>query len=513
MTTPLTESLWTVSQRSTYPSLHADAAFDVVVIGAGVTGLTAALKLVEEGRSVAVLEARTVAGGVTGSTTAHLTEAIDARYAKIEASFGRPAAELVGRTSRAAIDHIATRIVELGIDCDWKRVPGYLYTERTDERSALVAELDAARHAGCAVTMDAPELPMPFEIVAALRFENQARLNAVAYVEGLARAAVARGVQIFEHSRVVDLDEGDGVTVSTEHGAKLSARAVFCATHVPLNLIFLQTKLAHYQSYVAAFSGIEGSMEDALFWDTAEPYHYIRRATVGGRGYLIVGGEDHKTGEQERTQVPFERLLSYARANFGTDRPDYHWSAQVVESVDGLPFIGRNSASTQVYVATGFGGNGITFGTAGALLVADLILGRVNPAATLFDATRMKASAAFRFVKENKDLPLHLVASLLQPAEVQSTKDIAPDQGRIMKIDGQRLAVYRDRSGALSAVSAVCTHMGCLVAFNEAERSWDCPCHGSRFTVEGEVIDGPALHCLKKCPIAEDDESEAVRAH
>jgi Rieske Fe-S protein len=261
-------------------------------------------------------------------------------------------------------------------------------------------------------------------------------------------------------------------------------------------VLLLQTKLAHYRSYVV--SGPCGSAPDALFWDMHDPYHYVRSATIDGAQHLVVGGEDHKTGQAEDTDAAYSALRAYA-ARFGVTELTRWWSAQVIEPVDGLPFIGTNAMSERVYVATGFSGNGMTFGTIAALILADACQGKTTPYAELYTATRVKPLAGMTtFLGENVDFPLHLIGDRVRPPDASSLEEVAPGQGRIVRHDGVRLAVYRDDSGALTAVSPICTHLGCQVAFNPSERTWDCPCHGSRFALDGSVIDGPAVKPLAR---------------
>jgi len=291
--------------------------------------------------------------------------------------------------------------------------------------------------------------------------------------------------------------DGEPCRLETETGT-LTARDVVVATHVPLNKFFIQTKLAHYRSYVLACR-VSGAVPEGLFWDDEDPYHYIRAQEAEGETLLIVGGEDHKTGQEDDTEACFRSLLEYARARFDVRSVPYRWSAQVVEPVDGLPFVGRNTLSSHVYVGTGYSGTGMTFGTLAAMISSDLILGRDNPWARLFDATRVKpVAAAKEFVKENVDFPKHLVGDRLKHAEGDSFGDVARGEGKIVEVGGKKVAAYRDASGAVHALDPVCTHLGCLVQFNDAEKSWDCPCHGSRFDSHGKVINGPATRDLEE---------------
>lgn len=491
----MTESLWADGTLSDPRARldRDDVHVDVAVVGGGITGITAALLLKLAGKRVAVLEARRVGSGVTGGTTAHITEAVDTRYHVLESKFGREGARLTAESSRAAIELIADLQSRFGIGCGFERVPGYFFTGRDEDVEEVQRELEAARRAGL-VVHSAP-CPLPIVVKTAIRFEDQAQFHPLTYVNGLASQIPGDGSFVFESSRVLTVDEGEPCRVHLEHGAVLTADRVILATHAPLNRVLLQTKVAHYRSYVV--SGPVEQSAHGLFWDTDDPYHYVRSHRVGDETHLIVGGEDHKTGQETDTEAPFERLREYA-AGLGLRQVTHRWSAQVIEPVDGLPFIGRNAASEHVYVATGFSGNGMTFGTIAAKLLADACLNRANPYAELYAATRMKPLASLTsFLGENIDFPLHLLSDTVRPAEARSVDEVGPGQGKIVRVAGERLAVYRDQKGRLHAVSPVCTHLGCHVRFNTAERTWDCPCHGSRFDTEGKVLDGPAVLPLK----------------
>lgn len=490
-------SLWSETATSpTFPPLMADTEVDVLVVGGGITGLTAAMLLAASGKRVSLVEARRIGCGVSHRSTVHLTEAVDTRYHTIESDFGKEGARLVAQSSRAAIEQVSALVKEFEMPCDFVRRPGYLYTDKQEDLDDLNKEQQAASRAGLPVEL-LPAAPLPFPTFGALRFPDQAQMHVMRYLASLATAAQARGAHLYEDSRVLTIDDGDTCTVHLEHGPTIRAKKLFVATHAPLNRLFLQTKVHAYRSYVLAFANV--SLSDALFWDTADPYHYFSSFVVDGVPYLIVGGEDHKTGTVTDTEKPFDTLLSWATEHLLVPAPTYRWSAQVEEPVDGLPYIGRNSLSENVYVATGFSGNGITFGTIAAQIVNDLVNERANPWAELYAATRVKPiSAAATFTSENIDFPMHFVSDRLHPPEAKLPADIRPGEGKTIRVNGERLAVYRDPKGALHAVSSVCTHLGCLVKFNTAETSWDCPCHGSRFSTDGQVIDGPAIRPLAK---------------
>jgi glycine/D-amino acid oxidase-like deaminating enzyme/nitrite reductase/ring-hydroxylating ferredoxin subunit len=491
------KSLWIATTR--YPRfkpLQGAVSVDVAVIGGGISGLTAATLLKAAGRSVAVIEAGRVAEGVTGYTTAHLTEVVDASFGTLISNFGEDGARQAVQATRAALETIAGFVRDRGIECGFHRVPGFFYTEHAEGVAGVREEVDAAQRLGlqAAYTED---VPLPFPVRGALRLEDQARFHVRQYLLPLLRDVPGRGSHVFEDTRVVEVDDGEPCVVRTENGT-VTARDVVMATHVPLNRFFLQTKLAHYRSYVLA--GPAGTdVPDGLFWDDEDPYHYIRVQEVDGERLAIVGGEDHKVGQDDDTEERYQALREYAHRRLKLRRITYRWSAQVAEPVDGLPYLGRNTMSSHVYVGTGYSGTGMTFGTLAAMVATDLILGRENPWVKLFDATRVKPLAAARdFVSENVDFPAHLVADRLKSAEGDSFRDVGRGEGAILEIEGKKRAVYRDDQGAVHVLNPVCTHLGCLVGFNTAEKSWDCPCHGSRFRPDGEVINGPAVKPLAR---------------
>jgi len=492
-----THSLW--SSTAVLPragqvmedGLHAD----VAIIGGGITGVTAAKLLSEAGRNVALLEARELGGVVTRNTSAHLTQALDLRYSAIERDFGAESAALVASAGADAIAQIARLIAELRVDCQFERLPGYLFTQRQDDVPELEAEYEAARKAGLEVSLT-DDVPLPLRTLKALRFDAQAQFHPLTYVATLANSLSKARCRIFENSRVLTLDEGEPCRLHLEDGRTLTANRVIIATHAPIHNALLGTKVAQYRSYV-----ISGPVQHAgrgMFWDTLDPYHYIRYYQRDGHNSLILGGEDHKTGQSLDEAEAFERLQAYG-LDLGLHSISHSWSAQVVETVDGLPFIGKNAQSEYVYVATGFSGNGLTLGTLAAMMLSDACRDIPNPYAALFTPSRVKPLTQLRsFLGENIDFPLYLLSDNLKPPEAKFLSEIKRGEGKTIRIHGERLAVYRDDSGALHGVSPVCTHLGCHVHFNSAEKTWDCPCHGSRFTPDGAVLDGPALTPLQR---------------
>ena len=483
------ESLWLRSgQDAPFPPLPGDLAVDVCIVGGGIAGVTAARLLQAAGKRIALLEQGRIANGVTGFTTAHLTEALDTRYFELRKTFGEKGARLAAQSHRAAIEHIARTVAEERLDCSFRWLPGYLYSERSAR--TIVREHEAARACGVDVAL-LDSAPLPFPSRKALRFDRQAQFHPLRYLLPLARQLADRGGHVHEQTRALQVKGGRPCSVKTAQG-EVRAQHVLVCTHTPVNdRFFLHTRLAQYRSYVVTARPPQPI--DGLFWDDADPYHYLRMH----EGTLIVGGEDHKVGQKGNTREPYAKLREYVRGRFDTSVDD-EWSAQVVEPVDGLPYIGRDFLERGVLVATGFSGNGMTGGTLAGMLLRDLVLGAPNPWAALYRTTRVKPSSALEWTKENVDYPLHLVAGRWRAAGAKPLDDLPGGEGRLVTVNGKKLAAYRDLAGRVTLLSPVCTHMACTVRWNGAERSWDCPCHGSRYGVDGEVLNGPAIKPLSK---------------
>ena len=481
--------------------LAGDASADVCVVGAGIAGLTTGYLLAREGRSVVILDDGPVAGGETCRTTAHLVNALDDRYYELERLHGERGARLAAESHTAAIDQIEEFITEESIDCDFERLDGYLFVPPGDSTEQLGWELRAAHRAGLTEVEYVERVPYDgYDFGAALRFPYQGQFHILKYMSGLAAAFVRRGGRIHTRTHAAEIVGGDDAHVKTADGHTVRASSLVVATNTPVNdLVAIHTKQAPYRTYVIGARVARGSVPRMLLWDTPDPYHYLRLQSVAeGHDVLIVGGEDHKTGQAEDYDERFRRLEEWTRERFpAVESVEYRWSGQVMEPVDGLGFIGRNPLdSDNVYIATGDSGNGMTHGTIAGLLLRDLITGRENEWAKLYDPSRISLRAGLEWSKENLNVAVQY-ADLLTGGEVESAEEVAAGSGAILRRGLKKVAVYRDEAGALHERSAACTHLGCVVAWNDREKSWDCPCHGSRFhCADGHVLNGPAIEGL-----------------
>ena len=497
----VTTSAWmATADVPTFPPLASDAECDVCIVGAGIAGLTIAYTLARTGKSVLVLDDGPIGGGETGRTTAHLTWALDDFYTEIEKMHGGDGARIAAESHRSAVDRIEAIVREEHIDCDFERLDGYWFAAKPSDARLLDAEGVAARRAGAGQVERVAVIPgLSFQPPAALRFPNQAQFHPLKYLAGLARAIVRLGGRIHCGSHVSDFENRPRrPQVKTSEKQTVTADAVVFATNSPINdWVKMHTKQASYRTYVIATRVPRGSVPKGLYWDTGNPYYYVRLARdADGETLLIVGGEDHKTGQADELERRFGSLLEWTRRHFPMAGDiAYRWSGQIIEPNDQMAFIGRNPGDQNVYIATGDSGNGMTHGTIAGMLIPDLILGVENRWEKLYDPSRVTARSAVPFLRENMNVAAQY-ADWVTPGEVSSPDEIKPGTGAVMRDGAKKYAVYRDDDGTVHIRSAVCPHLYCIVDWNSVERTWDCPCHGSRFDRFGKVVNGPAASDL-----------------
>jgi glycine/D-amino acid oxidase-like deaminating enzyme/nitrite reductase/ring-hydroxylating ferredoxin subunit len=480
-----------------FPKLERNISVDVVVVGAGVTGITAAYLLKKAGSTVALIERERVASIDTGHTTAHLTYVTDLQLQELARNFGNDHAQAAWDAGAAAIDEIERIVGEEQSDCEFTRVPAYVHA-RVDgfakkEASSLKKEADLAVRLG----FDAAYLnSVPYFNLPAVRFANQAKFHPRKYLRSLGEKIPGGGSYVFEKSAANEFDAKKRRVKINRNW--ISFDRLVMATNNPLvglasivSATLLQTKLSLYTSYALGARLPSDTIPEALFWDTRDPYDYLRIDRNRGFDYLVYGGEDHKTGQKKKTQRAYLRLWQRLKKIVPEAHVDHRWSGQIISTADGLPYIGEN-AEWQ-FIATGYCGNGITFGTIAAMMARDWATGTKNPWTELFSVDRKKIKgAAWNYLRENKDYPYYMIKDRLARAEADSVRELKPGEGMIVGRRGKKVAAFRDSNGNIHRLSPVCTHLGCLVRWNPAESTWDCPCHGSRFKSTGEVIAGPA---------------------
>jgi glycine/D-amino acid oxidase-like deaminating enzyme/nitrite reductase/ring-hydroxylating ferredoxin subunit len=506
-------SLWSATATMpVYAPLSSNLSVEVCVIGAGIAGLTTAYLLARQGVSVVVLEALGIGEGETSHTTAHIAVPDD-RYLHIAQSYGEDAAKQVADSFAAAADTIESIVADERIDCEFRRLDGFLFAADSAQQAELERELAAARRAGVAVGRT-EQLPFEARIDGPfLCFPNQAQFHPLKYLAALARAVEQRRGAIYCGTRAVDIEElPDGVVVKTATG-RVHADSVVVATNTPFNdRVAIHVKQFAYQTYVVASLVKKGSITPMLLWDDGDPYHYVRLAegTDDEHDLLIVGGADHKTGQEPDPTAHYHAIEEWTREHFPQAGPAaYRWSGEVMEPLDGMAYLGRNPGSQNVYVITGDSGNGISHATIGAMLVSDLIVGKQNPWLSIYDPSRKPLKEAIEFIKEQTNIAAQY-ADWLSSGDEPSASALLPGEGALIRHGLKKVAVFRDDSGALHCHSAKCPHLGCVVQWNSPEQTWDCPCHGSRFSAYGSVLHGPAVSGL--AALEDDELQEIIRA-
>jgi glycine/D-amino acid oxidase-like deaminating enzyme/nitrite reductase/ring-hydroxylating ferredoxin subunit len=481
-----------------FPRLNRPLSVDVAVLGGGIAGVTTALLLKRAGMTVAVLEASTVGSGVTGHTTAKLSSLHGLSYARIESSFGEDAARLHGQANEAGIAQIARWVEEEAIDCDFRRKPNYTYASTADALGDVEEEVAAAQRAGLPASYTA-ETDLPYEVAGAVRFDDQAEFHPQRFLLALAALIPGEGSHVFEHTRATGVSEGTPCRVRTT-GPPVTASNVVVATHFPILDRGLYFARIHPERSYALGVRVRGEPPAGMYISAGEPARSIRSHPVEDGELLIVGGEGHKTGQGGDTTARYRALEAFAREHWDVESVEYQWASQDNVAVDQLPYIGRlTPLSRRLYVATGFRKWGLAQGVAAGMVLEDLILGRDSAWGRLYDPGRMKPLASARsLVKENANVALRFVGDRVTKRGGRDARDLEPGEGDIARLGGEKVAAFRDEDGRLHAVSPVCTHLGCQVNWNSGDRSWDCPCHGSRFTPDGEILQGPAVKPLER---------------
>jgi glycine/D-amino acid oxidase-like deaminating enzyme/nitrite reductase/ring-hydroxylating ferredoxin subunit len=490
-----------------FSPLNQDITTETAIIGAGISGLSVAYCLAKAGRPVVVIDDGFVASGETGRTTAHLVNALDDRYSEIEKKHGREVSKLAADSHTAAIAFIEKVVTEENIACDFKRLDGYLFLHPSDSEKTLKDELEATHRAGIATTMIDRVPGIQSESGPCLMFPAQAQFHIMKYINGLAQAIVRYGGKIFTETHAEKISDKK----ITANGQTISCQHAVVATNSPVNdLVTMHTKQHPYRTYVIGAAVPKGTLPYALWWDTGnmdskwvtDPYHYVRLQPLNDQyDLLISGGEDHKTGQAEEENIPeenrFQNLITWTRKHFPINEITFKWSGQVLEPVDSLAFIGRNPGDQHVFIATGDSGNGMTHGTIAGMLISDLIQGKENPWEKVYQPSRVSLKATGDFLKEVGNMTVQYL-DYLTPGDIKTIHELALENGAIVNLGAKKAAVYRDEHNVLHTFSAICPHLGCIVQWNGTEKSFDCPCHGSRFTCEGKVVNGPSQGDLKR---------------
>jgi glycine/D-amino acid oxidase-like deaminating enzyme/nitrite reductase/ring-hydroxylating ferredoxin subunit len=477
---------------STKPGKITETVYDCLVIGGGITGLTTALLLQKAGKNVMLAEANTIGFGTTSGTSAHINNFADTTYKEAESAFGKEGAKLFANAISEGFAIIKKNIADYKIDCDYEDKIAYVYAEddkQVDQLTALYDDL---------AQVDIPadfvdEVPIPVPFKNAVKIEGQAQFHPLKYLQALQKNYLAAGGNLLEHTLITKVSTEDDVHTAESAQVTLRAKSIVYATHMPPNINVFNLECAPYRSYVLGVKLGNDKYPDALIYDLEDPYHYFRTHTIDGQKLLIAGGNDHKTGHEEPDKV-FADLENYVRKYFSVSSVKYGWSSQYYIPADGLPYIGQMPLTAKgIYCATGFNGNGMMFGSVAGKILSDLIINGDSVYQALFDPCRIKPIDGFKeFVTENADVAYHFVTDRFGIAESDSLKRITPGTGKLVEVDGKKVAAYHDEDGIIHALNPTCTHMGCIVGWNPEEKSWDCPCHGARFDIDGKVLTGPA---------------------
>lgn len=466
--------------------------FDVVIVGGGITGITTGLLLQKAGKNCLIAEKHNLCFGTTGGTTAHLNTFFDTDYHTIKQDFGEENAQRLHLAAQQALELIKQNVQTYGIDCGYSEQDGYVYSQDEKQTADLNDIYQSSRNTGCNVDW-IDGIPVPVQFDKALVFRGQAQFHPTQYVMALARVFEEAGGVILQNCTVGHVHGETTLQLETSLGL-VEAEHVIYATHIPPGVNLLHFRNAPYRSYAMAVTLQDDKYPTGLAYDMHDPYHYFRTQEVNGQKYLIAGGEDHKTAHVTRTEDCFRNLEMFIRKYYNVDKIAYQWSSQYFEPADGLAYIGHLPGNPKnTWVATGYGGNGMTYSHIAALTLSQLIVKGHSLFTELFNPNRVKPAAGFAsFVKENVDVVKEFIAKRLSQEKLHGLVELAPGEAKVVKYEGESIALYKDEAGKVYAVNPVCTHAKCVVGWNSAEKSWDCPCHGARYDVNGQVLTGPA---------------------
>lgn len=486
------KSLWQEKTVDYVPvnKWNSEQVYDVLIVGGGITGLTTALLLQTNGKKCIVAEAKNLGFGTTGGTTAHLNTMLDTPYAQIKKDFSSDDANLIANGTKEAINLIENLVNKYIIDCDFSYRSAILYAEKEEQIKAL-DEIHTGGEEASVHSDQVHELEIPAPFVKAYRFDGQAKLHPLKYITGLARAFEEAGGVIIQNCMVKDVTSKEGIKADTTLGTIKADKLVY-ATHIPPGVNLFSFRCAPYRSYVMAFTLKSGNYPTMFHYDMDDPYHYHRTHEIDGQKYVVSGGFDHKTGHNDNTEHLFTELENYLLRNFDIDTIAYKWSSQYYEPVDGLPYIGLMPGHDNIYVGTGYGGNGMILGTLAGKIITDLIVSKNSAYEKLLSPSRLKLLAGIsNFIKENVDVVSMFIGKRLDYEHIKQLADLAYGEAKVIEWEGKPIALYKDDRGKIVALDPVCTHAGCIVGWNTAEKSWDCPCHGGRFDCEGKLLNGP----------------------
>lgn len=496
-------SIWngTAKQGAVYPPLSGNLNTEVTIIGGGITGVLTAYFLASKGHKPVLIESLEIGGGTTSHSTGNLYCMVDEKLQKVKSKFDAAKAKKIAQSRQATVDIIEELVQKHNIDCDFTRAPWYLYAFHEKDNNIIEKEYQTAIEAGLTNAQLLDAMPnLPYQTGKALVIENQAQFHPMKFVQGMAFAATQAGAHIYERTKMVRYEESNGsYIIHTENGI-IHSKNLVMATHMPKGFLPVQTLVYPYREYGVA-AKLNGDFPKGIYWGIIDdPKKYsLRPFTHEGQNYIMIIGENHKTGHKEDNEESFRKLENFLQEKFNVSEIAYRWGGQHYKSADSIPFIGKSDLGDGLYYATGLATDGLTYGTLAGMIIADQIAGTKNPWSEVYDPKRFTpAASAKEFIKENADVALQYFKDLPFKFDAKELDEVGKGEGKVLSVHGKRCAAYRDDNNELHVVSAICPHMMCVVHWNKGEKSWDCPCHGSRFTFDGRVIEGPAISDLEK---------------